>query len=108
MQVVLDNARDRVWGWFGEEIQPRVLTATDRLYGARLGDRMNTVPTSPFPEEYEPPSIAEFRNRFAAVPEAEEALGDALIMSRSARGIASQMRPLAEGMLVALRSGSPD
>ena len=100
--VILDTNRDRIWGWLGGEIRPRILTATDRLYGARLANRMNTIPTPPFPDEYEPPSIAEFRRRFGAVPEAEEALGDALITSRMARELVSQMRPLAEQMLVDL------
>ena len=85
---------------------PRVLTATDRLHGARMANRMNTVPTTPFPDEYEPPSIAEFRRRIAAVPDTEEALGDALFMSRMNREIVSQMRPLADQMLVELEPHS--
>ena len=105
-RVLLDNNRDRIWGWLGEEIQPRVLTATDRLYGARLANRMNTVPTPPFPDEYEPPSIAEFRRRLAAVPDTEEALGDALYLSRMIRNVVSQMRPLADQMLVDLEPHS--
>ncbi len=105
-RVLLDISRDRIWGWLGEEIQPRVLTATDRLYGARLANRMNTVPTPPFPDEYEPPSIAELRRRLAAVPDTEEALGDALYLSRMIRNVVSQMRPLADQMLVDLEPHS--